>query len=232
MRPLCLMAMAMLLVLIGTAPADAHRLKVFASGLADQITGYGYFTGGGRAAGAEAVLATLGGDIIARKTTDQEGRFQFTVTLRQDYQVTLDTGDGHIATFIISATELNDTLPMAATQTGREHPVPRPSTTVSAVSSIDQAALTGLIEQAVAKQITPLRAQLDAYEARYAYTIFWAALAGLSASSVLAPSGWGDGDDFCRDRGRFTQQRRLVKPTRSSLSDLRGRCRRPLHRRP
>ena len=163
MRPFRLIAIAMLFVLIGTVPADAHRLKVFASGLADRITGYGYFTGGARAAGAEIVLATLGGDIIARDTTDQEGAFQFTVTLRQDYQVTMDTGDGHIATFIISATELADTLPMATPEIGRDHPVPAPS---AAVSSIDQAALAGLIEQAVAKQITPLRTQLDAYEAK------------------------------------------------------------------
>ena len=165
-RPFSLIAIAVLFVLIGTAPADAHRLKVFASGLADRITGYGYFTGGGRAAGAEVVLATLGGAIIARDTSDQQGAFQFTVTLRQDYQITMDTGDGHIATFIISAAELADTLPVATPEIGRNHPVPAPSATVSAVSSIDQAALAGLIEQAVAKQIIPFRAQLDAYEAR------------------------------------------------------------------
>lgn len=169
MRPLRLIALTILFVLIGTAPADAHRLKVFASGLADRITGYGYFTGGGRAAGAEVVLATLGGTIISRDTTDQQGAFQFTVTLRQDYQITMDTGDGHIATFIISAAELADTLPVATPEIGRNHPVPAPSAGVSAlsaVSSIDQAALAGLIGQAVAKQIIPLRAQLDAYEAR------------------------------------------------------------------
>ena len=166
MRPFCLLAVAVLLfVLSGATPADAHRLKVFASALGDRITGYGYFTGGGRAAGAEVILGTLGGEIIARDTTDQKGAFHFTITRRQDYQITLDTGDGHIATFIISAAELSGTLPLAATETGRDHP-PAQSATVSAVSSIDQAALTGLIEQAVAKQIIPLRAQLDAHETR------------------------------------------------------------------
>ena len=166
MKPGALIALATLLVLSAANPAGAHRLKVFAAGLGDQITGYGYFTGGTRAAGAETVLATLGGEIIARDTADPAGAFQFTVTLRQDYQITLDTADGHIATAIISAAELADTLPSGATETGRTHPAPTQSAPLSAVSSIDQAALSGLIEQAVAKQIIPLRAQLDGYEAR------------------------------------------------------------------
>lgn len=130
--------------LCGGAPAAlAHKMKVFAAAEGDRISGYAYFGGGGRAIGARVAAEADGAPVYAG-VTDAEGRFAFPVSKRADHRIVVDGGDGHVGETVVPAAE----LPEAAA------PVAAPAT----------ADLEALIEKAVARQVRPLREQLDAYE--------------------------------------------------------------------
>lgn len=147
---LVLFAAAMVLA----APASAHKLKVFAAAEGDAIVGTAYFAGGGKAMDSAGQLLGPDGAVIARFRTDAEGGFRLPVTLRQDYRVTVDSGDGHVTEARVAATELPEALPQGAAA------APAPATAMPAVAVPDQ------VEAAVARQIIPLRRQIDAMEER------------------------------------------------------------------
>ncbi|HLO75644.1 MAG TPA: hypothetical protein VK196_04225, partial [Magnetospirillum sp.] len=148
-----LLPLAMALIL-AAPPAFAHKLKVFAAAEGAQIVGTAYFAGGGKAMAGAGQLIGPDGTVVAGFRTDAEGGFRLPVALRQDYRVTVDSGDGHVAETLIAAAELPETLPAGAATTRLPAATPAPT------------AVPDQIEAAVARQIIPLRRQIDAMEER------------------------------------------------------------------
>lgn len=138
MRPIVCLAALM----VAATPAWAHKLKVFAAAEGSAIVGTAYFAGGGKAMDSAGQVLGADGAVIASFRTDAEGGFRVPVAERRDYRVTVDSGDGHVAEALIPA----DDMPAAAI----------PATTAAADP----------VEAAVARQILPLRRQLDALEER------------------------------------------------------------------
>jgi nickel transport protein len=146
----CVAALAML----GLAPpALAHKLKVFAGAEGDAIVGSAYFAGGGAATDSPGVITGVDGREIARFRTDATGGFRAPVAARQSYRVAVDSGDGHVAEATVAAEELAPALPAAA-DVATAAPAPAPT------------GVPAEIEAAVARQILPLRRQIDAMEDR------------------------------------------------------------------
>jgi nickel transport protein len=142
-------SLALILLLLGVAPAFAHKIKLFATAEGMSVSGYAYFSGGTRAQGAD-FAAHVGERQVFSGKTDDQGAFRFTATESADHRLTVDSGDGHVAGFTIKAEELGKAAETAVA------PVTQTAT--------DDGRLTALIEQAVARQIRPLREQLDAYQ--------------------------------------------------------------------
>jgi nickel transport protein len=154
-RPWLLVALLALGLVAG--PAAAHKLKVFARVEAGEIVGSAYFVGGARAAGALVRILDPAGTELARLTPDEQGRFRYRPTHPGDYQVEADSGDGHVARWTLNAGEFGSgPAPPAAA-------APTPQSTSRPAASVDPA-LAALVEEAVARQIAPLREQLLAYE--------------------------------------------------------------------
>jgi nickel transport protein len=140
-----------LALLLAASAAQAHRLKLFATVEGVAILGQAYFAGGGPAAAIPGRLLGPDGATVSEFRTDGEGRFTVTAAARQDYTLAVDAGDGHAATFRVGADELPHQLPAGAAS-----PAPPPITQP----------LGQMVEDAVARQVRPLREQLDAYEAK------------------------------------------------------------------
>ena len=138
--------LAFCLLLLGAAPAFAHKIKLFATAEGMVVSGYAYFSGGARAQGAD-IAAHVGEQQVFSGKTDDQGTFRFTATEAADHRLTVDSGDGHTAGFTIKAEELG-----------------RPAVAPTAEPATDDGRLAALIEQAVARQIRPLREQLDAFQ--------------------------------------------------------------------
>ncbi|WP_096704496.1 hypothetical protein [Magnetospirillum sp. 15-1] len=138
---------AILGLMLLTAPAQAHKLKVFATVEGADIVGSAYFAGGDKAAGVPGRILGADGSPVAVFTTGPDGTFRQGVAARMDHTIAVESEDGHAAQFTIPAAEFPPSLPEGK---------------AAAAPVGDTAAL----EAAIARQIRPLRQQLDAYEER------------------------------------------------------------------
>jgi nickel transport protein len=156
------MVLATLLVVTGTGGAEAHRLKVFATVEGATIRGSAYFPGMGVARGVIVKVLAPDGSLIAETAADDQGRFTILALQRMDHRIVVDTGDGHRAEFLVPASDLPGSLPLAPGDTAvaaplpviDAHPVPTPSPTTSE--------LEALVDRVVARHVGLLREQLDA----------------------------------------------------------------------
>lgn len=164
---------ALVLVVLGAAPAAAHRLKVFATVEDGTVTGYAFFIGGGRPQGAQVMFRTPGGADLGQAVTDAEGGFSFRPSAPQALEVVVNAGDGHVAEALVAADRFGPSTPAPSTPapstpaSGLPEPTSPPAAPPpSASCAPDPAVLAGLVDaaadRAVARQIRPL---LEAYEA-------------------------------------------------------------------
>ncbi len=156
-------ALAVLTLLAGNTPASAHKMKVFATAEGAAISGYAYFSSGSRAMQAKVTATGADGIPVFEGVTDDQGQFAFPAVRRMDHVITVDGGDGHMATFTITAAELPESLPPAGPASATPAPV---STPPAEIAPND---LRAFIDQSIARQIRPLREQLDAYQEK----IWW-----------------------------------------------------------
>jgi len=152
---------ALLLLVAVAAPAQAHKLKVFAAAEGARVSGHVYVPGGARVAGA-AVEVRVGEQVVGRLTSAADGTFAFTAETRADHRVTA-TIDGHQGAWTVRAEEPPPALPALADGAS---PAPAPPTPTPAEAAPGD---TAALEQAVARQVAPLRAELQAWreEARW-----------------------------------------------------------------
>ena len=166
--PKSVVVLGLCLGLLVSLPAQAHKLKVFATAEGDRIEGEAYFVGGAKAAGARIVIADAEGRELSRLMPDAEGHFSYQVSRRMDYQVIADSQDGHQARWTIRAEELAAALPPAEgaeqNPAASEPAIPLPSEKPDVeTDGLAPAAVVALVEGSVARQIRPLREEIEAY---------------------------------------------------------------------
>lgn len=156
---------------VAVGPAWAHKLKAFATAEGATLVGYAYFSSGGRSRQASVTVTDADGEVLATTITDDEGNFRVEAKRRIDHQVIVDGGDGHAATYAVTASELPDTLPAGGGQLAAPvsvATVPADPPTEVASLAMD-AGLRAFIDRSVSRQIRPLREQIDAYQEK----IWW-----------------------------------------------------------
>jgi nickel transport protein len=177
-RRLRLIGLAVLASMAAAGAAQAHKLKAFATAEGALVSGYAYFTPGGRARQADVVVSGPGGVALLKTGVDDQGNFHFVAKQHIDYTITVDGGDAHVAAYTIHAADLPVSLPApvdgALLPLDAPAPVavaPPASATVAAPApsgacapALDPAALRAVVRESVAREINPLRAQLDAFQ--------------------------------------------------------------------
>lgn len=151
----------LLCALLLAGPAAAHSLRVFARVEGGQVSGYGFFIGGGRPQGVDW-QAQMGPETIARGQTDARGSFGFPApaTVTGDVVVTVNTGEGHIASTTLKPERFGGApMPAAAVI----EPAMAPDGTGAALSRAD-------VEAAVAAQVAPLMERIEQMDARMRLT--------------------------------------------------------------
>lgn len=148
----------LLLAMAFAGPAQAHKLKVFATVEGGEVTGYAFFIGGGRAAGAAWTAKDPAGTTLASGTTDGEGSFAFPVPQPPvDATMTVDTREGHVAAA---------TLPASRFGGGAAVSPPPADGAAPAVEAEGEARLAALVEAAVQRQVTPLMERIEQMDDR------------------------------------------------------------------
>jgi nickel transport protein len=148
-------------------PAWPHKMKVFATAEGTRLVGCAYFSPGGRPRQVAVTVTDADGNVLATTTTDDEGQFQVEAKHRVDHRITVGGADGHVATYTVRADELPDSLlpspPNPLPQAGEGS-----NKTLPALPAPD-ADWRAFIDQSIARQVRPLREQLDAYQEK----IWW-----------------------------------------------------------
>lgn len=142
----------------------AHKIKVFATVEGDKISGYAYLGGGARVKNAAVRILAADDTVLKETVTDTAGAFRFQAKSPVDHRIIVDAGGGHVAEFTVKAAELAELAPSDTTS---------PAITVAdeaySHSEIDNrlstTQLQAVVDKAVARQLRPLREQLDAYQA-------------------------------------------------------------------
>lgn len=143
--------------LLVVSPAQAHKLKTFATAIGAQISGYAYFAPGGRAQNASVTISREDGSLAAHMQTNEQGEFAYTADQRARFTIDVDAGDGHEASISIAASELPTSLPISKTQNEtKDVSTPRIANAPNASDNLQEQ-----IEAAVARQLRPLREQID-----------------------------------------------------------------------
>ncbi|OLQ80590.1 hypothetical protein BIT28_15760 [Photobacterium proteolyticum] len=148
------------LLAVSSTSAYAHRMKAFSWVEGEAIEGEAYFTNGQMAADSTVELL-VDQKVVATTQSDEEGQFRFEALAAGDYQIRTDAGQGHVATYYISASEFSvdeSDMDIVVEPSGPE--------ASQSQKTVDSTLSKAQVEQAVAKAIRPLREQLDQYEAK------------------------------------------------------------------
>lgn len=152
----------LLLGFLSAAPlAWPHGINLFATVEGTTIQGTLHYADGSPATRAPVTAYAPDGKKIAEALTDETGRFTFQAQVRCRHRLVGDAGQGHRGLFTIPAEELPDVLPEPGAASAAPSPVPAAPIAMpgSVAEDLDQR-----VEAAVARQLRPLREQLNGYE--------------------------------------------------------------------
>ncbi|MBN3561704.1 hypothetical protein [Aliamphritea spongicola] len=150
-----------LLAMLFALPASAHNVVGGVYAIGSTIEGEAGFSNGDMAqAGTKVLVTDPAGNVLMETETDEEGFFTFEATTRVDHLFRMEMGSGHVLEMVLSADELPSSLAAGAVTTA----APAAKAAGGTAVQYDEAAMQGMIEKAVAKQVKPLRKELRAYQ--------------------------------------------------------------------
>lgn len=163
--------LAVVLLLAVLAPAEAHKLKVFATVHGHSVHGYAFFIGGGRAENTSYVARDAGGTQLADGLTDGNGAFAFVLAKppASDVTITVDTHEGHIASATLPVSRFGATALPAAASTPAASGLRTDVAPAPAAAPAD-AEIAALVDAAVQRQVEPLMEQIDRMDSRLRLT--------------------------------------------------------------
>lgn len=152
---------SILLLLLFALPVSAHNVIGGVYAIGSTIEGEAGFSNGDMASpGTPVIVTDKAGNVLLELATDSEGFFSMQAQSRIDHLFKLEMGSGHVLELELPAGELPESL---AGATANTH-LAKKKITPTETAQYDQAALQGMIEKAVAKQVKPLRKELRAFQ--------------------------------------------------------------------
>lgn len=156
------------LLLLCCSAVQAHNVLGGVYAIGAEVEGEVGFSNGDMAPlGSSVVVRNAKGELLLNTLTDDEGFFTFVAPARIDLHIRVDLGAGHVYETVLAADELPESL--AGSETS---PLPANSgqieqaakATASDMQAPNAQELSALVEKAVAKQVKPLRQELNAYK--------------------------------------------------------------------
>ena len=168
--------LAVSLLLIVDRPVWGHKISIYAWGEGDAVHGQAYFVGGGKVKNAKIEVFDPKGNPLGATMTDDRGEFVFRPNRPCDHRFRVASGDGHQAEHTVKADELPGAVadahgnrlaapgkPPAGESAADEPARSKPPKADAAPGKTENADLQELVERAVARQVGPLRQQIDQY---------------------------------------------------------------------
>jgi len=153
----------MVLLCVLAQPVWAHNVVGGVYALGTEIEGEAGFSNGDMAkAGLTVEVLDALGQVLGTTVTEEEGMFRFQASQRIDHHFRIEMGAGHLLEVSLPADELPESLPggdpslvtvSAAVVTG-----------AAVGAGLNATQIQLMVEKAVARQVKPLRKELNAYK--------------------------------------------------------------------
>lgn len=151
------------LVLCLPFSANAHNVLGGVYAIGSTIEGEIGFSNGDMAPeGTEVIVFDNLGNELGRVKTDEHGLFAFEASKRVEHFFYANLSSGHVVEMSLPADQLPASLAGEDAQTGSMQQAEYKASINT--ESVNQAQLQSMIEEAVAKQVKPLRQELAAYK--------------------------------------------------------------------
>lgn len=169
-----LWAAGVLLVLVWTLPAVAHRATVFAWVEGETVHTESKFGGGRTAKGATIEVRDEAGQLLLTGKTDDRGAFSFAIPKIAALEVVLKAGTGHQGSWTVPEAEIREAMGGGPTRKGSVEPsggsasaAPAPTAPPAATGPVEDmtsAKLRKVVEEAMADQLRPVLGRLARLE--------------------------------------------------------------------
>ncbi len=160
MRLVLSLVAGLLLTLAALSPAQAHRLRVFATVEKGEVSGYAYFVGGARAKGASVVFRDRADRELHRMSAGGDGAFRWRPEPPQTIKIVVDAGEGHVGTLVIDRARF-----MGARAESEQDADEAPLADAS-LSPLTREMIETTVDEAVARHTRPLMEKFEALETR------------------------------------------------------------------
>lgn len=153
-------------LLFAPTTAFAHGISVFAHTEGDAVVVEGSFHDGAKCKDCAVEAFDSQGQKIAEGQTDAKGRYSFGIPAKTDILIRLRDSVGHMAEYKVPATDLPDTpQPPRISNKADEHPHVQPHSEsaggASGAPRDEHVHDSAEVEQALARQLAPIRRQLE-----------------------------------------------------------------------
>lgn len=148
----------LVVTILVTPLAHAHKVNLFAFPEGDDIFVEGYFMDGKKPMGSEiTVYDSSGAQLLSGKTND-DGQFRFPIPKREELRIVLNAGEGHQAEYLVTREELAgiEGGDETAAASGSASP-PGTTPATAADGNVSQA----MVRKAVGEAIIPLMRSLS-----------------------------------------------------------------------
>jgi nickel transport protein len=152
------------LIAVTAGSASAHKINLFATAAGQTVSGEVYVDASTPVADAK-VQVFVGGEVAHETNSDAEGKFEFNVACRAAHRIVATAPGGHRAEWTVPADELPGSLPPCDVANTTQSPRPEQAEPTPHAPT-DTEALEATVEEAVARQVAPLRRQIREYEQR------------------------------------------------------------------
>lgn len=148
-------AFALILLLLISPSAYAHRVYVFAWIEGEMVHTESYLGGKKRAADGKIQVFDLSGARLVEGRTNEKGEFSFQIPKREDLRIVLEAGMGHRAEYLLRVSEVEtpgDSSPKV--RTGHQA-MPQPPSV-----QIDRAEIREVVEEVLDAKMEPVLKEL------------------------------------------------------------------------
>lgn len=161
-RPIAAAVAILLLGMVFSGSALAHKVNMFANVEGGRIVVEGYFADGKKAKDATIQVFAPDGTKLLQGKADGEGIFSFDVPQVTDLRISLYAGMGHRTEYTVPAAELQGAAGAAGSATagdglaGDGMETPTASSPAATSAAVDPAEIRAIVQQAVGESLTPV----------------------------------------------------------------------------
>ena len=159
------------IALLAVSLVYAHRVNIFTQVQGPKVVCQCFYNDGKPVKNQDIRAEVLGGSVIAKGKTDDDGMFSFTPNIREDLKILLDAGMGHIAEATVKKEDLPEMKKKVTAEKQKQStPAVKKNEIPEQDNHIDEERLREIVEQVVDEKLRSVIALIHKQQRSYSLT--------------------------------------------------------------